>query len=256
MSSSFTYLDTSNTFSQSGFQEINYTPYSGFNNSNRSMKRQDLLVLYNEELEKRKFDLNYNQTSEENNDACLCLTNNNIDFLKNVISIKSKILHLMNEHKYLIEKSNSLQKDIETIEKMKKAYEEFSNMYSSILNKCDERQIMIDILENLDNRNRDKEHIDKTIHDTLIQIANLKNIIRSDDLEDKPDIRVDVDVDTEINPTLLCFTCHEGQITHCFAPCGHSFCETCVSRVSVGKANAICFMCRANVTGKIKLYFS
>lgn len=254
MSSSFTYLDTSNTFSQPGFQEINYTLYSGFNNSNISTKRQDLLALYNEELEKRKFDLSYNQTSEENSDACL--TNNNIDFLKNVISIKSKILHLINEHKNLIEKSNSLQKDIESIEKMKKTYEDFSNMYSSILNKCDERQIMIDILENLDNRKRDKEYIDKIIHDTLIQIANLKNIIRSDDLEDKPKPEIHVDADTEINPTLLCFTCHEGQITHCFAPCGHSFCETCVSRVKLGSVNAICFMCRANVTGKIKLYFS
>lgn len=253
MSSSFTYLDTSNTFSRLEFQEINYTPYSSFNNSNRSTKHQALLALYNEELEKRKFDLNYNQKSKENSDECL--NNNNIEFLKNVISIKSKILHLINEHNNLIEKSNSLQKEIEKIEKMKKTYEEFSNMYSIVLNKCDERKIMIDILENLDNRNRDKDYIDKTIHDTLIQIANLKNIIRSDDLE-KPTQDITVDADKEINPTLLCFTCHERQITHCFAPCGHSFCETCVSRVTVGKANAICFMCRANVTEKIKLYFS
>lgn len=217
----------------------------------RSSNQSDLLSLYNDELEKRKMDLNYiNINKSKKKDE---LTETDLNFLTNVISIKNKIMLMKNEYKSLLEKSNNIQKDIESLEEMEKAYNNFSKMYLYILNKNGDKNIMDDIIINMECKKHEREILDNKINKNLFEITKLKNIIRVDNLDDETELPI---IDTETNPALLCFTCHEGQITHCFNPCGHSFCENCVSRVNIGYVNAICFMCRAKVIGKIKLYFS
>lgn len=240
-----TNLSNNNTFSQ-------YSAYGsdGSDYQCRSSKQTDLLTLWNNELERRKSDLNYKHKDKEKKDE---LTEENLNFLTNVISIKHKILVLRKEYKSLLEKSINIEKDIESLEEMEKTYNNFSKMYLSILNKGGDRNVMDDIMVNIECKKTERDILNGRITNTLTEINTLKNIIRSDNLDNENDTPV---IDTEINPALLCFTCHEGQITHCFNPCGHSFCENCVSRVNLYGSNAICFMCRAKVNGKIKLYFS
>lgn len=207
----------------------------------------DLLSLYNKELESRKQYFDY---KTENVDK---IEIDNITFLQNIISIKQKILTLKDEHKSLIEKCDHINKDIKRIEDMERVYHDFSKMYLSLLNKTGDSTIVGDIISNIESKKLELDILDKKISCILNEIATLKNIIRIDDLEDNP---INSNIDTELNPALLCFTCNESHITHCFNPCGHSFCEKCVSRVNINACNPVCFMCRAKVSGKIKLYFS
>lgn len=213
-----------------------------------SLKECDLLSLYNDEIEKRKMELKCMGKIEKDD-----LTESDLNFLSNVVSIKNKILFMRKEYKSLLEKSNCIKKDIESIEEVKSVYDKFSQIYLSTLNKEGNKEIMMDIINNLESKNKEKEELDKKIYDVLTNLTNLKNMIRVDNLDDKIETPI---LESEINPALLCFTCNENQITHCFNPCGHSFCENCVSRVNVNSFNATCFMCRAKVSGKIKIYFS
>ena len=48
----------------------------------------------------------------------------------------------------------------------------------------------------------------------------------------------------------LCTICLENMVTHCLNPCGHTYCETCLKRQV-----SSCFMCRAPMTSRVKLYF-
>lgn len=249
MSLSFAPIDASNNVFS------NYSTYGSDGSDylcRSSSKDADLLKLWNDELERRKVDLNFkykDKDKEKNND----LSEEDLNFLTNIISIKNKIIVLRKEYKSLLEKSINIEKDIQELEKMETAYNNFSQMYLSILNKGGDRNVVDDIMINIECKKTERDALNGRIADTLTEINTLKNIIRSDNLDNEDETPV---IDTELNPALLCFTCHEGQITHCFNPCGHSFCEKCVSRVNLYGSNAICFMCRAKVTGKIKLYFS
>ena len=51
--------------------------------------------------------------------------------------------------------------------------------------------------------------------------------------------------------TPLCSICVEEGVSHALAPCGHTFCQNCIRKHT---SNA-CFICRATVRDKIKLYF-
>lgn len=206
--------------------------------------KPDILELYTEELDRRKQYLTTNSNDVDKNEL------DDLNFLKNIIKIKLKISTLKSEHKSLLEKYQCIEKEIADIENVKSMYENFSAGYLSILNKEGDKKIMTDLLKAVKDKYTEKEKLDKNINDLLLEITFMRNLIRVDNDNEEPII------DTETNPALLCFTCHESHITHCFSPCGHSFCENCVSRVNLYSNNAICFMCRAKVTGKIKLYFS
>jgi hypothetical protein len=49
----------------------------------------------------------------------------------------------------------------------------------------------------------------------------------------------------------LCSICIEEGVSHALTPCGHTFCQNCI-RKHTGNA---CFICRANVRDRVKLYF-
>lgn len=48
----------------------------------------------------------------------------------------------------------------------------------------------------------------------------------------------------------LCSICLEESVAYALNPCGHTFCQTCIRR-----QNGNCFICRANVRDKLRLYF-
>lgn len=260
-----------NSFNQ--MESTNYGSYIEnyeYNYLQISKKREELLALYNEELEKRKEDFNYHKP---NKDEDKLLNETEIDFLKNIISIKNKILFLREKNKQQNKKIEHLKEEIKTIREIKTSYENFSKLYLAGLNKSGDKEVMRDIHTNLASKKDEKKKLYKEINKTLLEITTLKNIIRCDDLDSKTGTERENNWDVNglererINPGLLCFTCHENEITHCFTPCGHSFCETCVSRVVISNQmdnianiyinpNTICFMCRTPVKGKLRIYFS
>lgn len=260
---SFNQMETTNYGSYIENYEYNYLQIS--------KKREELLALYNEELEKRKEDFNYHNKPNKDEDKLLSETD--IDFLKNIISIKNKILFLREKNKQQNKKIEHLKEEIKTIREIKTSYENFSKLYLAGLNKSGDKEVMRDIHTNLACKKDEKKKLYKEINETLLEITTLKNIIRCDDLDSKMGTEIENNgvvngLERErINPGLLCFTCHENEITHCFTPCGHSFCETCVSRVVISNQmdnitniyvnqNNICFMCRTPVKGKLRIYFS
>ena len=275
-------FSTIGDISGNSFNQIESTNYGSYienyeyNYLQISKKREELLALYNEELEKRKYDFNYH--TKPNDDEDKLLNETEIDFLKNVISIKNKILFLREKNKQQNKKIEHLKEEIKTIREIKTSYENFSKLYLAGLNKSGDKEVMRDIHINLACKKDEKKKLYKEINETLLEITTLKNIIRCDDLDSKTGTDrenngvvngVDIlsDEREQINPGLLCFTCHESEITHCFTPCGHCFCEACVSRVVISNdinninnlyinPNTICFMCRTPVKGKIRIYFS
>lgn len=278
-----TFGDISGNYNSFIFPSTSTNTYNNYNVAyeenylQKSKKHEELLALYNEELEKRKDDFNYHTKPNEDEDKLLNETE--IDFLKNVISIKNKILLLREKNKQQNEKLEHLKEEIKTIREIKTSYENFSKLYLSGLNKPGDKAVMRDIHTNLTSKKDEKKKLYKEINETLMKITTLKNIIRSDDFDSKTGTErenngavndVVSDEREQINLGLLCFTCHENEITHCFTPCGHSFCETCVSRVDISNQmdnmtnmtniyvnpNTICFMCRTPVKGKLRIYFS
>jgi hypothetical protein len=49
----------------------------------------------------------------------------------------------------------------------------------------------------------------------------------------------------------LCSICVEEGVSHALTPCGHTFCQNCIRKHTSNS----CFICRANVRDKIRLYF-
>lgn len=56
---------------------------------------------------------------------------------------------------------------------------------------------------------------------------------------------------SQINSSnLLCSICYINKISHCLNPCGHTFCENCINKMSLRK----CAGCRTIYTSSIKLF--
>jgi len=49
-----------------------------------------------------------------------------------------------------------------------------------------------------------------------------------------------------------CSICLEKEITHCLAPCGHTFCFSCIQK----SAGNTCMTCRAPIQSKVKMFLS
>jgi len=49
----------------------------------------------------------------------------------------------------------------------------------------------------------------------------------------------------------MCAICLSEPVTHCVAPCGHTFCGGCVKRLTM-----TCYLCRGSVRERVKLYFT
>lgn len=56
--------------------------------------------------------------------------------------------------------------------------------------------------------------------------------------------------DVKLNTCSICF---EKEITHCLVPCGHTFCEACISK-SIPSNIGTCMSCRTTIQSKIKLF--
>lgn len=48
----------------------------------------------------------------------------------------------------------------------------------------------------------------------------------------------------------LCSICLEESVSYTLNPCGHTFCQTCIR-----KQSGACFICRAHIKDKLKIYF-
>jgi len=49
----------------------------------------------------------------------------------------------------------------------------------------------------------------------------------------------------------MCSICLSEPVTHCVAPCGHTFCTGCVKRLTMS-----CYLCRGSVRERVKLFFT
>ena len=56
---------------------------------------------------------------------------------------------------------------------------------------------------------------------------------------------------TAAENTPLCSICVEEGVSHALTPCGHTFCQNCIRKHTSNS----CFICRATVRDKIRLYF-
>jgi len=250
MSLGFTIIDgTSGEGLCDKFFSINETM---INNSNTDVM-QKYLSLFSE-YKKKIF------PSDVNEKNCNDLTVTDINFLENVLQIKNKIKMLHKEHKLILDKIIEVDAEIPELEKIKQNYIEINKSLEKYLPSynlmkkesikrddnsiCDEENsdenitIIHNITSIIMHKKMKLEEYEKEKMQLFEEIKMLKTVICTDDL-------------TQKNNESICFICAEESIKCCFNPCGHTFCNSCASRIT----NKRCYTCRAPVTSTIKLFF-
>jgi hypothetical protein len=189
------------------------------------------------------------------------LSSSSINFLENVLQIKSKIKQLHKDQIYILSKISEIDKEIVELENIKQTYIDVNKtlekyvvsrkfLKTETVEKA-KRDVSINEIELKDDKVitiagilYDKkltleEYETKRIK-IIEEIALLKTIICTNDV-----------TSNNTNAVATCFICAQQPIECCLNPCGHTFCNGCSSRIS----NQKCYMCRKTVISTTKLFF-
>jgi hypothetical protein len=128
-------------------------------------------------------------------------------------------------------------KFLQKIIKIKENIIELTKKLKILQNQAKEINCTLDKDNSVDPFVKENLHIENKIKSLLSKITLYRNIIK--------------DNKETIPHESLCSICQTDSITHCINPCGHTYCNECVSRLKVGSN---CYICRKIVTSKIKLY--
>ena len=192
--------------------------------------------------------------------------NNNIDFLKNFISVKNKLTNLKDKFKNITNEIHVIKEYIKKLELLRTkiqetdiSYDECFTFVSKELNPKvkDEKMNKNDkelSIEKINNINDSILYSHKLISDNDLKlqdiqesIQKLQNMIR---LKELIDIENDQNTSSDDENKILCTICTEKKIEYCVNPCGHCFCADCNNRLFLN-----CHTCRGTVTSKIKIYY-
>lgn len=233
---------------------------------------EDLLSIYKSDI--------YTFLEEKNIDNNE-FTNENINFLMNVVDIKKQILQLNNKYKLHLEKSKNIQNEISRIEKTKESYNIFTNLYDELLyseSKYSEIKPQIEIESDLkikvlsdifiyENKIKECNQLsnsdlknDKLIIMNIILGEKLNLLVKNEEtiseilkkisiLKEIINIK-DITKENIENTVISCSICDTDKIEYCIVPCGHSYCKECCLR-----AKNSCHTCRGHVKDRIKLFF-
>jgi hypothetical protein len=226
------------------------------NNGHHSVMHKYLLLLEG-----------YRQEIEPSKDGTTELSLLDINFLENVLKIKTKISLLTEEHKHIVNEIFDIDKEIADLEKTKKNYDEIvtivdkyvENYKTGLIEKAKRDNAQESLHYSPDVLNPtlpdpklpiintilyDKKMLLEKYETKKSQLVNeikiLKNIIcTSSDISQKEE------------NTLMCFICRDKPVDCCLNPCGHTCCNNCASRL----ANQQCYICRTRFTSKTKMFF-
>ena len=200
-------------------------------------------------LESYKKQFVTNESNPEKNE----LTDVDIQFLENVVKIKTKIATLTQQHRHIVDHMFEIDKDIDELEKIKHSYIDIIIKINKYIRNCPVLPLNEESVESekIDKKLTDIKAVLKSMKEYLEtytikkeKLANeiqiLKNIIYTND---------DSEAKKDNIPT--CFICRENPIDCCLNPCGHTCCVMCSSKLATQK----CYICRGLFTSKTKMFF-
>jgi hypothetical protein len=201
---------------------------------NNSSSNEDVMVKYSILIDSYKNKIIPSSENDENN-----LTITNINFLENVLQIKTKIKSLNRDQNLILDKIMELDREINELEKIKQNSLDLNQQAKKYKNITVFDTFLNEIADILHDKKQILEENNEKLMKLVEEIKLLKNIIGVNDISPSK------------NSSIMCFICAEKSIEACLNPCGHTFCNSCVSKI----ANQRCYMCRKTVISSTKLFF-
>lgn len=178
-----------------------------------------------------------------------------VQFLKQVTTIKSKIHFMYEKYKEMTAKAQYLKKQKEKIEELKQTLIETNKTYEVVVKNIIREETIPDRLLNYDMKELPNPQI--PILDQLIQDCHLKheNLLHEmclvmDEIVMTKKILGNQESYDKIEGSsegTVCTICSERKIEICMVPCGHCFCSQCSGTSS-------CHYCRTTIDKRVKLY--
>ena len=234
--------------------------------SNPSNPTRDNINEFHENNDFKSLIRTFKQIDENNNnenDNNEITINNDIDFLKNFISVKNKLNFMKDKSKNIKNKINIIQEYIKKLELLRIkiqetdiSYDECFTFVSKDLNPTQEKmnnnyeEISMKKINNINDSILYSQNLilenDLKIYELQNGIKELQNMIRLKEI-----IEVEKEQDNPDNKNkILCNICCEKRIEFCVNPCGHCYCVDCNNQLLLN-----CHTCRGPVNSKIKIYY-
>ena len=240
---------------------ISLVPMSSNDNNNR-----DVIDEYHKNNNLKHLFQTFKMIDENDNNEDGITINNNIDFLKNFVSVKNKLSILKDKYKNITDEIILIKEYIKKLEILRTkiqetdiSYDECFTFVSKELNpkvkdenmNKNDKEISTKKINNINDsilysHNLISEN-DLKLLDIHKSIKELQNMIR---LKDLIDIVKDLDTSSDDKNKILCNICCEKRIEYCVNPCGHCFCVDCNNQLLMN-----CHTCRGTVASKIKIYY-
>jgi hypothetical protein len=201
---------------------------------NNSSSNEDVMVKYSILIDSYKNKIIPSSENDENN-----LTITNINFLENVLQIKTKIKSLNRDQNLILDKIMELDREINELEKIKQNSLDLNQQAKKYKNITVFDTFLNEIADILHDKKQILEENNEKLMKLVDEIKLLKSIIGVNEISPSK------------NSSIMCFICAEKSIEACLNPCGHTFCNSCVSKI----ANQRCYMCRKTVISSTKLFF-
>lgn len=207
--------------------------------------------------------LTFKKIDENDNNKNEITINNDIDFLKNFISVKNKLNYMKDKSKNIKNEINVIHEYIKKLELLRTKIQETDINYDECFT-----FVSKDLNPKQEKMNKDYEEISmkkiniindsilysqKLISENDLKIYELQNGIKK--LQNMIRLKEIIEIENEHdNPDnenkILCNICCEKKIEYCVNPCGHCFCVDCNNQMLNN-----CHTCRGFVNSKIKIFY-
>lgn len=206
------------------------------------------------------------ENDNNDNDNNEITINNDIDFLKNFISVKNKLISMKDKSKNIKNEINIIHEYIKKLELLRTKiqetdinYDECFTFVSKDLNPKQEKmnkdyeEISMKKINNINDAILYSQKLisenDLKIYELQNGIKELQNMIRLKEIIETIEFEKEQDNPDNKNK-IICNICCEKRIEFCVNPCGHCYCVDCNNQLLLN-----CHTCRGPVNSKIKIYY-
>lgn len=182
------------------------------------------------------------------------------NFINQLLILKNKIILFKGKSKRIKEEIEILQTEISTSNEMISLHYQLLLSYNNLLNShsdlfknvnlCipfnDDQEIMI-IKNNIVEKHQkieEKTYQNMMLNTKILKLKDTMLYIKTQTNE------IDEDINFSKKSPCLCNICDENKINICLIPCGHTFCNICLSK-TIGN---LCPYCRENINFHNKLF--
>jgi hypothetical protein len=174
-----------------------------------------------------------------------------MDFLTQMIDVKYQIVHLHNKSKLILAEIEIIKIEMIKLNELLDSHYILMNKYNDIFET--HTYSYNEPISIIHHRILEKKEMitqkESRFFEMVEVISNLKDILKYILSADEDTSN---DYDFSKRGSILCGICNESVVDICISPCGHTFCECCIDKLS----SQVCPFCRLHIQTKIKMFFS